>query len=92
MSYYCNIKDKVLHEQRNHVIFKIKCPGCNGCYIGKTERCFISRTTEHCTKQTELLFKRLSERELCKDCCWLHSLSSLFNENEHDDISLTSHF
>ena len=23
--------------------------------------------------------------------CWLYSLSSLFNQDEHDNISLTSH-
>ena len=39
-SFYCNIKDKVPHDQRNHVIYKTKSPGCNDCYIGKTERCF----------------------------------------------------
>ena len=26
-----------------------------------------------------------------KDCCWLYSLSLLFNEDENDDMSLTSH-
>ena len=48
MSFYCNIKDEVRHNQRNHVIYKTKCPGCNGCYIGKTEQV----TTEHGTKET----------------------------------------
>ena len=37
------------------------------------------------------MFKHLSECELFKDCCWLYSLSSLFNEDENDDIFLTSH-
>ena len=53
MSFYCNIEDKLSHDQRNHVIYKIKCPGCNGCCIGKTERCLITRITEHGTKETE---------------------------------------
>ena len=35
MSFYCNIKDKIPHDQRNHVIYKIMFPGWNGCYIGK---------------------------------------------------------
>ena len=38
MSFYCSIKAKVPHDQRNHVNYKIKCPGGNGCYIGKFER------------------------------------------------------
>ena len=61
------------------------------CYIGKTERCLITRITEHGTKETELMFKNLSECELFKDCCWLYSLSSLFSKDEHDDIFLTSY-
>ena len=85
MSFYCNIKDKVPHDQRNHVIYKIKCLGCNGCYIGKTERCLITRIFELGTKETETMFKHLSECEL------LYSLSSLFNEDEHDSISFASH-
>ena len=57
MSFYCNIKDKVPYDQRNHVLYKIKYPSCNGCYIGKTERCLITRLTEHGTKETEPIMK-----------------------------------
>ena len=53
----CNIKDKVLHDQRNLVIYKINCPGCNGCYIGKSERYLILLIIEHGTKETEPMFK-----------------------------------
>ena len=62
MYFYCNINDKVPYDQRNHVIYKIKCPGCNGCYIGKTE-CLITRNNEHGTKETEPMFKQLRECE-----------------------------
>ena len=37
------------------------------------------------------MFKHPSECELFKDCCWLCSLLSLFNEDEHNNIYLTSH-
>ena len=46
ISFYYNIRDKVPHDQKNHIIYKIKGPGCNECYIGKTERCLITRITE----------------------------------------------
>ena len=36
------------------------------------------------------MFKHLSECELFKHCCWFYSLLSLFNEDEHEDISFTS--
>ena len=93
ISFSCNIQDKVRYDQRNHVIYKIKCPGCNGCYIGKTERFLITRITEHGTKETEPMLKHFSECELFKDCCWLYSLLSLFSEDDrdHEDISLPSH-
>ena len=52
MSFYCNIKDKAPSDQRNHVIYKIKCSDCNSCYIGKTEICLITRITKHGTKET----------------------------------------
>ena len=94
MSFYCNIKGKVSHDQRNHVIYKIKCPAIiksSGCYIGQTERCLTTRINEYGTKETEPMFKHLPECESFKDCCWLYSRSSLFIEDEQDDISLTSH-
>ena len=91
MSFYCNIKDKVPHDQRNHVIYKIKCPGCNSCYIGKTERCLITRINERGTKETEPMFEHLSECEAFKYCYCLYSFPSIFSEDEHDDISLASH-
>ena len=54
------MKDKVTCDERNHAIYKIKCPGCKICYIGKTERCLITRITEHGTKETSSVsFKNL---------------------------------
>ena len=34
ISFYCNVKDD--HEQRNNIVYRIRCPGCGGKYIGKT--------------------------------------------------------
>ena len=59
ISFYSNIKDKVPDDQRNHVIYKIKCPGINVCYVRKTERCLITRITEYGTKVTEPMLKHL---------------------------------
>ena len=50
----------------------------------------ITRITEHGTKESGPMFKRLSLCKIFKDCCWLYSLSLLFSENEHDDVSMTS--
>ena len=78
--FYSNIKSKVPHDQKNHVICKIKYPTCNGCNIGKTERCLIIRIIEAGTKETEPMFKHLFECEMFKEYYWLHSPLSLFKE------------
>ena len=67
MSFYCNIKDKVPNDQRSHVIYVmlfVKCPGCNDCYRGKTERCFTTRITELGTKEAEHLNISLNMKPL----------------------------
>ena len=61
ISFYCNVKDKVPNEQRNNIIYRIRCPGCDGKYIAKTERCSIFRMNEHRTRDTDPMFKHLSE-------------------------------
>ena len=91
ISFFCNFKDKVPHEQRNNIVYRIRCPGCGGKYIGKTERCLISRMNEHGTRDTEPMFKHLSKCEMFKETCNLYALPSLYNESDPNEISLTSH-
>ena len=90
-SFYCNVKDKVPHEQRNNIIYRIRCTGCGGKYIGKTERCLISPMNRHGARDTEPMFKHLSECEMFKETCNLYPLPSLYNESDPNKISLTSH-
>ena len=75
ISFHCNVKDKVPHEQRNNIIYRIRCPGCGGKYIGKTERCLISRMNEHGTRDTEPICK------LCRNvkCFKRHVICMLFH-------------
>ena len=89
ISFYCNVKDKFPHEQKNNIIYRITCPDCGGKYIGKTERCTISRMSEHGTPDTEPMIKHLSECEMFKKTCNLYALQSLNNENNPNEISLT---
>ena len=89
ISFYCNAKDKVPHEQRNK-IYRITCPGCGGKYIGKTKRCLISRMNGHGIRDTEPMFKHLSECEMFKETCNLYAVPSLYNERDPNEISLFS--
>ena len=63
------LNTKFLITLWNHVIYKIKCPYCNDYYIGKTERCLLTRIIQHGTKERQLMFKHLSGCEMFKDCC-----------------------
>ena len=54
-----------VYEQRNHIIYKIKCPGCNDCYIGTIEICLIPRITEHGSKATETKCLNISWNKKC---------------------------
>ena len=90
-SFYCSVKDKVPHKQRNNIIYRITCPGCGEKYIGKTERCLISRMNEHGKWENEPKFKHLSECEMFKETCNLYPLPSVYNEQDQNEISLTSH-
>ena len=62
-----------------------------GKYIGKTERCLISRMNEHGTRDTEPMFKHLSESEIFKETCNFYAVPSLNNGSDPNEISLTSH-
>ena len=46
---------------------------------------------EHGTRDTEPVFRHLSECELFKETCNLYALPSLYNESNRNEISLTSH-
>ena len=30
ISFYCNVKDKAPQKQRNNIVYRIRCPGCDG--------------------------------------------------------------
>ena len=91
ISFYCKAKDKVPHQHRNNIIYRITCPGCGGRYIEKTKRCLISYMNEHGTRDTEPMFKHLPECEMFKETCSLYALPSLYNESDRNEVSLTSH-
>ena len=89
-SFYCNVKDKVPQEQKNNIIYRIACPGCGEKYIGKTERCIISRMNEYGKWENEPMLKHLSECEMFKETGNLYALLSAYNEQDQNEISLTS--
>ena len=73
------------------ITYRITCPGCGEKCIRKTERCLISCMNKHGTRDTEPMFKHLSECEMFKETCNLNAFSSLYNESDPKEIFLTSH-
>ena len=61
------------------------------CKTVKTERSLLSRMNEHRKRENEPMFKHLSECEMFKETCNLYALPSVYNEQDQNEISLTSH-
>ena len=41
------------------MIYRITCPGCNDTYIGKTDRCIITRLKEHGERTEQPMYQHL---------------------------------
>ena len=82
---------KIKFLMSREITYRITCPGCGGKCIRKTERCLISCMNKHGTRDTETMFKHLSECEMFKETCNLNAFSSLYNESDPKEIFLTSH-
>ena len=82
---------KIKFLMSREITYRITCPGCGGKCIRKSERCLISCMNKHGTRDTEPLFKHLSECEMFKETCDLNAFSSLYNESDPKEIFLTSH-
>ena len=77
LSFMCSTKDKIPDEQRSDVIYEITCPGCGGKYIGKTNRCLITRMAEHGTKFDQPMYRHLSSCDSFKYYVNLFSLADI---------------
>ena len=47
-----SLKPKVDMNLRSKVVYQIKCPCCNACYVGMTSRHLLSRIKEHRRKSS----------------------------------------
>ena len=70
---FCPTKDKIPICQRANVIYKLSCPGSGEKYVGKTDRCLITRLLEHGTREDQPMFQHLSR------CDSFHDYVSMFN-------------
>ena len=60
---FCSNKDKIPDSLKSNCVYHFTCPGCASDYVGKTDRNFITRITEHGTyrkDQTSAVYNHLS--------------------------------
>ena len=84
LSDFCGVKDKLPEEQKNNVIYSIKCPACESSYIGKTDCCFGVRMHEHGTKPEQPMYEHLTKCEAFNYITNLHALPDIVN----DDVNI----
>ena len=83
ISDFCSVKDKIPVEQKNNVIYKIRCPGCGEDYIGKTDCCFGKRMHEQGNKPEQPMFQHLQK---CEEFNHLISLNALPDIDDHNYV------
>ena len=83
---FCPTKDKIPVQQRANLIYQIDCPGCGESYIGKTDRCVETRMLEHGTRNTQPMFRHLSDCHLFHDYVNLFSLPTSLNTSYHINV------
>jgi hypothetical protein len=56
-------KDPTTKEHQSSVVYKFTCPGCSYLYIGKTDRCLITRLKEHSDSKNSEILRHMNSRE-----------------------------
>ena len=56
---FCSAKDKVKITEKANIIYDILFPASKEHYIGKTDRCFLTRLDEHGRRHNQPMFQHL---------------------------------
>ena len=86
---FCSAKDKTKTRQKANIIYDIQCPACKEHYIGKTDRCFVTRLDEHGSQHDHPMFQHLVN---CQR--FLEELSILnlpISDSNITEVELNSH-
>ena len=86
---FCSAKDKVKTTKKANIVYDIQCPASKEHYIGKTDRCFVTRFDEHGSRHDQPMFQYLVNCQL-----FLEELSILnlpISDNNITEVELNSH-
>ena len=89
LSKFCSVKDKIPEDQKNNVIYHIKCPGCGELYVGKTNCCLAKRTDEHGSRPDQPMHQHLSGCEEFQYLVGLHNLPDIGKKTNY--VTTNSH-
>ena len=59
MAIFCLAKDKIKTTQKANIIYDIQCHACKEHYIGKSDRCFVTRLDEHGSRHDQPILQHL---------------------------------
>ena len=85
-SMFCPTKDKIPVHQRSNVIYELTCPGCGNKYIGKTDRCIITRLLEHGSRNDQPMHQHLSSCEPFHDYVSIFTIDASFPVDTKEHI------
>ena len=72
------MKDQIPKLMKSYVVYQFNCPGCNDCYIGKTEPNLCTRTDEHaCSAKGSAIYDHI------KNCSYYRYIENLFRFNNY---------
>ena len=82
-------KIKFQHIKSN-LVNSIRCPGCGDEYVGKTDRCVITRMSEHATRADQPMFQHLAYCEKFLETLSLYMLPDI--NTGANIVDLLAHF
>lgn len=62
-----SLKEPVVKDLKSGVVYKIKCPRCNACYVGATTRHLQTRVKEHRSRKKQTVYKHLEKCDTVKE-------------------------
>ena len=74
---FCFVKDKIPAHHKFNVIYTIEFPGCGEDYVGKTDRCVITRLNEHSNRSDQPKFQHLQHCEKILETMTLYQLPDI---------------
>lgn len=90
-SYFLSNKDKIPNLSKCCVVYEVTCPGCSETYIGKTERCLMTRLSEHTNPAKSAVGQHFHNCENLQHIVSLHfAFDRLYNNLTLTDLDVST--